>query len=822
MLNDLRYGFRSLLKSPVYTLVAVATLGLAIAADCVVFSVADAVLFRPLPYKDPDRLANVFSGTKGHGATWAPELKEFLEWKRRNNVFEDLALTDSSVVTLKIGDYPEPATALTATANLFDVLGVKPAMGRTFLPEEAYAGRAEQVVVLGYDFWKNRFHGDPAILGKQIGVGDGPKRTIVGVLPSGVKFTYPNGYAVWLPMAIDRAPSRVLFELGARLVTARLRPGVTPAQAEAGLRAVLDDLARESPLPLPKSYQPDARVISVRGWTTRQVRSILFTLLGAVTFVLLIGCANVANLSLARMADRERETTMRAALGASRWRLVREFLTESLLVALAAGAFGLLLSSWGMAAVRSVLPPELPRGDELRLDGNVALFALAASLATTVAFGLLPALRCSKINLLEGLSGSSTGLGGRRNRGVRASLIVVETALALVLTGGAGLMMNSFIRLMRVDLGFNPTNVLAVQVETAGDRAFRAMMDKPATTKAQIEERMGLWSQASREARQTNERMLDSIRSLPGVQQAGLVFPAPLLGGESGAMIMGPEATSPIKVRYKDVAGDYFAAMQIPVVGGRGCADEDADQPERRMVLNQSLARLLFPNGGAVGRRIPGRWQIMGVVADARNQLLFAPEPEAFACAQYAGFGPGRLGQGRYVVRHTEAAKASLNGLIRQKANEIDPEARVAIDSFETAVAQQGAQTRFLALLFAGAGGLGLLLSASGVFAVTAYGVNRRTREIGVRMALGATPKDVLRTTVREGIAMAAAGTVIGTAATLAMGNVLRTVLFEVRPADPLTMGAVVLVLAVTTLAASYIPARRALSLDPAVALRHE
>jgi putative ABC transport system permease protein len=815
MLNDLRYGLRSLLKSPVYMLVAVATLALAIAADCVVFSVADAVLFRPLPYKDPDRLVHVFSGYRGHGATWAPSLKAFLEWKRRNSVFEDLALTSPLVVTVKIGEYPEPASALTATANLFDVLGVKPAIGRTFSPEEAYAGRADQVVMLSNDFWQSRFHGDSSILGKQMGVGDGPKRTIIGVLPAGFKFTYPKGYSIWLPMAIDRAPLHWLFdEVNNSLVTARLKPGITPAQAEAGMRAVLDELAREAPA---KDGESEARVVSIRGWTTRQVRSILFTLLGSVTFVLLIGCANVANLALARMTDRGRETTMRAALGAARWRLVREFLAESLLVALAAGALGLLLSSWGMGALRSVLPPELPRGDELRLDGHVEWFALAVSLATTVAFGLLPALRYSKVNLMEGLTGSSTGTGGRRSRGVRASLIVVETTLALVLMGGAGLMMNSFIRLMSVDLGFNPRNVLAVQVETAQARAFRASASKPVLTKQDSEDRREKWGAASRQAHQANERILDAIHAVPGVRQAGLVSPAPLLGGELGAMIMGPGASSPIHTREKLVAGDYFSAMQIAVVAGRACMTEDGQQPERRMVLNQSLARLFFPNGGAVGQHLPGDWRIVGVVADARNKLLFAPEPEAYSCS-YSDLGP----TGHFVVRYTEAEKANLNGLIRQKVLEIDPEARITIDSFEAAVAQQGAQIRFLALLFAGAGGLGLLLSASGVFAVTAYGVNCRTREIGVRMALGATPKDVLRTIVREGVAMAAAGTVIGTAATLTMGNVLRNVLFEVRPADPVTLGAAVVVLAVTTLAASYIPARRALSLDPAVALRHE
>lgn len=348
MLSELRYGLRSLSKSPVFTLAAVATLALAIAADCVVFSVADAVLFRPLPYREPDRLYNVFCGWRGRPATTGPSVADFLDWKRRNNVFEDMALTIQTNVSLKLGEYPESDTAILATTNLFDVLGVKTVLGRTFSPEEGFTGRAEQVVMLGYDFWQNRFHGDPNILGKQLGLNDGPKRTVVGVLPAGFRFTYPKGVPIWIPLASDRGGTR---DMTGNLATARLKPGVTPSQAEAGMRAVLAELAHE--YPQTNRDRLEIQVISVSGWVTRQVRAILFTLLGAVTFVLLIGCTNVANLLLARLTDRERETTLRAALGAGRWRLVREFLAESLLIALAAGAFGLLLSGWGLDALRN-------------------------------------------------------------------------------------------------------------------------------------------------------------------------------------------------------------------------------------------------------------------------------------------------------------------------------------------------------------------------------------------------------------------------------------------------------------------------------------
>jgi len=815
--NDLWYAMRALRKSPGFALAAILTLAVAIAADCVVFSVADAVLFRPLPYKDPDRLVNVFWGWQGHPpATYGPPIAHFLDWKRRNSVFEDMALTSQSAVSLKIGEYPESATAIAATTSLFDVLGVKPALGRTFSPEESYTGRAEQVVMLSYDFWQNRFHGDPNVLGKQLSLDDGPRREIVGVLPAGFKFTYPKGVPIWTPLATDRATSGMseFEERSANLVTARLKPGTTPAQAEAGMRAVLTDLAREYPI---ERGCTGAQVVSIRGWTTRQVRSLLFTLLGAVTFVLLIGCANVANLSLARMSDRARETTVRAALGAARWRLVREFLAESLLVALAAGALGLLFSGWGVDALRNLLPPGLPRGDEVRLDGRVAWFALAVSMATTVAFGLLPALKCSKINLVEGLTGSAAGLGGRRGRGVQASLVVAETALALVLAAGAGLMMNSFVRLLRVDLGFNPKNVLAVQAVTAQWRSFKANVAERPSSKEGLKSRETRTGELARIVLGENERILDTVRAIPGVRQACLATPAPLLGGQIDALILGPTpGASAIHVLATDVTGDCFGAMQIPVLAGRGFTAEEMGRREQVVVLNQSLARLLFPDGGAVGRYLPYGKRIVGVVADVRSRLLFPPEPE-----YYEPSWP-RFAQSHFIVRYAESGKANLDGLIRQKLSEIDPAATVAIDSYEEVVAQQGAQTRFLALLFAGAGALGLLLAASGVFGVTAYGVNRRTRELGVRIAIGAAPGDVLRMIVREAIVMAGAGAVIGTAAVFALGSVLRNLLFEVRPADPLTLAAVIGTLAAVSVAASYVPARRVLRIDPAAALRHE
>jgi putative ABC transport system permease protein len=706
-----------------------------------------------------------------------------------------MALTGQWGVSLKIGQYPEAADATAATTNVFDVLGVKPVLGRTFSPEEGYSGRAEQVVMLSYDFWQSRFNGDPNILGKQLDFMYGPRRTVVGVLPAGFKLTYPKGVPLWVPLPIDQAGARTG---SSGLVVARLKPGVNAAQARAGMRTVLAELARE--YPETNRDRLEVQVISIRGWTTRQVQSILITLLGAVTFVLLIGCANVANLVLARLSGRERETTVRAALGASRWRLVREFFAESLLLALVAGAFGLLLSSWGLDLLRSLLPPELPRGDEVRLDARVAWFALAVSLATTVAFGLLPALRASKINLLEGLAGSSMRMGGRRDRGVRASLVVAETALALVLTG---LMMNSFIRLMHVDLGFNPKNMLSVS----------PLLDR---RKYPTEDARAL----------VYERMLEGVRAVPGVRQAAGAFTAPLLSGAApidvkpapASIFVGSQGIETMRFGVKEVTGEYFGTMQIPLLAGRVFTTQDTKKSMPVAMVNQSLARLLFPNGGALGGQVvPSSLRVVGVVADVRNWLLFAPEPEMYVpMSQAYPFGE------QIVVRYDEAGLANLNGQIRQRLSEIDPDAQVGIRSFEEAIAQQGAQTRFLTALIVGAGLLGLLLSASGVFGVTAYGVNRRTRELGVRMAIGAAPGDVLRMIVREAVVMAAVGAAIGTAATLALGSVLRNVLFEVRPADPLTLAGVVLVLGIVTVVASYIPARRALGIDPAVALRHD
>ncbi|MGD0497139.1 MAG: ABC transporter permease [Bryobacteraceae bacterium] len=785
--QDLRYALRALWKSPGFTIAAIATLAVAIAADCVVFSVADAVLFRPLPYKEPDRLYNVFCGWRGHPATFGPSLADFLDWRRRNSVFEDMALTGGSLVPVGIGEYPELIDATATTTNLFDLLGVEPVLGRTFLPEEGYSGRAEQVAILGYDFWRKRFNGDPNILGKQLDFRPGPKPTVIGVLPANFKFTYPKAVSIWLPLAVDQASGRNNSGYAA---IGRLKPGVTPSQARDGMRAVLAGLARE--YPQTNRDRLEVQLISVRGWTTRQVRSIIITLLGAVTFVLLIGCTNVANLMLARLTDRDRETIVRAALGATRWRLVRGFLVESLVVALAAGAFGLLLSDWGLNLLRSLLPPELPRGDEVRLDSSVAWFALTMSLGTTIAFGLLPALRCSQVHLLEGLTGSSASMGARRGRGVRISLVVAETALALVLTGGAGLMMNSFIRLMHVDLGFNPKNLLSVSGwlgrRVAHDEEHRA------------------W-----------DRMVEAIRAIPGVRQAAIAFPAPLVGGEMTIGVRLAPKSPPTQVRGKVVTGEYFATMQIPLLAGRVFTSQDTEKSAPVAIVSQSLARLLFPDGGALDRNVfPMDQRIVGVVADARNKLLFPPEPEIYMPVSQTDM----LHQ--IIVRYDEVGKAGLNGRIRLRLNEIAPDAQMSIRSFEEAIAQQGAQTRFLTALIVGAGLLGLLLSASGVFGVTAYSVNRRTRELGLRMALGAAPRDVLRMIVREAILMASAGAVIGTAAIFALRSVIRNLLFEVPPGDPITLIAAVAVLGAASTAAGYIPAHRVLNIDPAVALRYE
>jgi putative ABC transport system permease protein len=792
MLQDLRRGFRSLRKSPAFTIAAIAMLAVAIAADCVVFSVADAVLFRPLPYKDPDRLQLVFCGQKGKAATWGPSVADFLDWKDRNHVFEDIALTGGTGGTIKIGDYPESWQGLYATTNLFDLLGVTPLLGRTFRPEEAISGRESDVAMVGYDFWQGRLRGDPGVLGRSFETSGGHKVTVIGVLPPGFRFDYSRKAQLWYPMATPRGGDRSASPMQA---IARLKPGVTPAQAQAAMRGVLADIARD--YPASNRDRLEVNLVSIRGWVTRQVRPIMFTLLGAVTFVLLIGCANVANLMLARLTDRERETTLRAALGAARWRLAREFLTESLLVALAAGGLGLLLSSWGLEALRSQLPPQLPRGNEVRLDAAVVWFALAASLFTTLAFGLLPALKFSNVHLIEELASASATLGGRRGKGMRSWLIAAETALALVLTGGAGLMMNSFIRLMHVDLGFNPRHAMVVHIvpDTPGTHGLLRSFDPE----------------------------MEAIRAVPGVRQAAATDLPPLLGGDCATYVRPAPDAAPLRVRCKTVAGDFFGTVQTPLLAGRVFTPQDSPESERVVMINQALARLLYPGGGALGRQAfgmgPSWGRVVGVVADARDRLLFAAEPTLYiAGAQKKGF-PGLRS---VVVRYDDAGREGLIAEIRRRIEKLDPGATLTFRSFEDAISEQGAQVRFLTLLMTGAGALGLLLSAGGIFGVTAYAVNRRTRELGVRMALGAAPGDVLRMIAREGVVSAAAGAAIGTVAVFALRSVLRNLLFEVSPGDPLTLAAVVFVLAAVSATAGYIPARRALSIDPAVALRYE
>jgi putative ABC transport system permease protein len=703
-----------------------------------------------------------------------------------------MAMTVNGRSLLRLGDYPEFVEVTSATTNLFKLLGVQPVLGRVFSPEESYPGRAGEVAMLGYDYWRERFHGDPSVLGRLLDLG-GHRVAVVGVLQPGFKFTYPKPVQVWQPLPENRAVPR---GFGGGLVTARLKPGVTPAQAEAGMRAVIAGLAHE--YPASNRELAEVRVISILGWTTGRIKSTLLMLIGAAGFLLLIGCSNVANMFLARLIDRERETSLRAALGASRWRIVKELLAESLLISLAAGVFGLLLCWLGVDLLRNLLPPELPRGDEVRLDMNVAAFALGLSAATALVFGLVPALKCSKVNLIEGLAGSPSSTNTGRGKGFRATLVAAETALSLVLLSGAGLMMYSVVQLIHVDLGIDPKDVLAANVSL--DPYESPTLDS---------------------RRALLEDMLDAVRGVRGVRQVGAVDVPPLLGG--GEAIIGLRlrpGLPPATIRSKFVAGDYFGAMRIPLLEGRVFTQMDRDRTEQVTVVNKSLARLIVPDARAVGRHLysgNNAIRIVGVVADGRNRLLFSPEPEVYLPVGQAPLVPHVI-----VVRYNVMERARVNGAVRGALLKLAPQRIVSINSFEESVAQQGAQLRFLTMLIGAAGLLGLLLGASGLFGVTAYAVRRRRRELGIRLALGAAPNEVLQMILRESAGMAAVGVVLGIPIVLALRSVLRSLLFEVSPSDPLTLAAVIAVLGGAGVAASWIPARKVLSIDPAVALRHE
>ncbi len=797
MLNDLRYALRMFRKNPGFTAVAVVTLALGIGANTAIFSVVNGVLLQPLPFPQPDRIMALWQNDLADGVVKnTVSMPNFLDWRDQNGVFEAMALYTLGAVTVAGPSAPVRLRTATVSEGFFDVMGVAPALGRAFRPADHRQGAAP-AIILSRAAWQASFGSDPSIVGRQVRL-DGQSATVVGVMPAG--FTFPRRVDAWRAVVIDRAnmPGRGMVYLQ---VVGRLEPGVTLARARAEMSAIATRLEREYPVANPGV---GITVLPLREDQVGDVRPALLVLAGAVGFVLLIACANIANLLLARGVARQREITLRGALGAARGRVARQLLVENLLLAALGGAAGLFVGLWAFEALRALLPPNLPRVDEIRLDGLVLAGTFASALVAGLVFGLVPALRASRVDLADALRERAATGGGRR---LRNGLVVAEVALAMTLLVGAGLLVTSFARLQTVDPGFDADHVLV------------SSLALPA----------GLYAEPARQVAYF-DRLVADVSAVPGVEAAGVTTTIPLQGSEldlSFAIEGRPEPTpdDTPDAEFDAVTPGYFGAVRMRVVAGRGFRASDDAQAPPVVIVSQALADRYFPNESPVGRRIrvelgdnPPFREIVGVVNDIRHAELGTPPlPTMYVPTAQAPFHFGQL------VARTAGDPAALAGAVRSAIRLADPAlAQGTVRPFQDVVSASVAQPRFRSLLVGGFAFLALALAMIGLAGVLSYSVSLRTHEIGVRMALGARPGAILRLIVGEGVGLAAAGVLVGLAGAVALSSTVRSLLFGVSAVDPGLYTALAIALAAVAALASYVPARRAARLDPMQALRAE
>jgi predicted permease len=801
LLQDLRYGIRVLLKSPGVSLMAILALALGIGANTAIFSVVNAVLLRALPYKNPDRILMVWVNNRRAGVDQDyHSYPNYEDYNNQNHVFEQIAafIDTSSNIT---GDgEPERVIGAATTINFFPVMGMEPAMGRMFLPEEWEEGH-NQVAVLSHGLWQRRFGSDPQIVGKTISI-NGKVRTIVGVMPPAFRFPAKET-EVWVPLPLrpDLKGSRTSFWLKA---VGRLKPGVTLDEARSEMEVISNRLVEQ----YPSNAGYGVNLVPLYEQFTGNIRSAILVLFGAVAFVLLIACANVANLLLARGAARGKEIAIRAALGAGRTRLIRQFLTESVLLAFFGGLGGLLIAFWGIKVLVALGPRDIPQLDQITIDGKVLGFTLAVSLLTGLIFGLVPALQASRPDLNETLKeGGRSSAGGFGVDRVRRVLIVSEIALSLVLLIGAGLLIKSFIRLQDVNLGFNPDHLLTMNLQLAGSN----------------------YKEDSRVS-SFYKQLIQRVEALPGVQSAAAVSDVFLnkVTNSSTFSIEGrpnPPTAERVEITIDTATPDYFRLMGIPLVRGREFDEHDTgDIPV--VIINETMAKRFWPNEDPVGKRIvygdpdsDTKWiTVVGVVGDMRRTGV----DTEVRCETFVPHNQWPLRSMVLVVR-TASDPLSLAGLVRQEVLAIDKDQPVYnIKTVDQLLSERVSQRRFNMLLLGIFATIALLLAGVGIYGVMSFIVTQRTREIGIRMALGAQKGDVIRLVVGQGIITALAGVLIGLAAAFALTRLMSSLLFGVSTTDPVIFVIISLLLTAVAGVACYIPALRATRVDPMVALRYE
>jgi putative ABC transport system permease protein len=801
MIQDLRFGLRMLLKNPGFTLIAVFTLALGIGANTAIFSVVNAVLLRPLPFAEPERVMWLWD-TQPQLPTAPASLPDFLDWKDQNRSFEYLAAFQSGSMFLDAGDGTVDTPAGLVIPEMFPLFRVSPILGRTFTAEEILPGRT-RVVVLSYALWQNRFGSDPNVIGRTTQLSGAP-HTIIGVMPEG--FSFPNNAEFWRPLAID--PKQLDRGPHYLRVVGRLKSGVTQAQAQAEMSALSARLAQQYP---EKIAGHGVKLEPLRDVIVGDIGTPLYILLGAVGFVLLIACANVANLLLARVGVRQKEIAVRAALGATRLRIVRQLLTESILLAVGGGAAGLLSAIWGVHWLVSFGPDTIPRMREIAVDPRMAAFTLLISVATGVLFGLAPALQASRPGLADALKESARASAGVHRNRLRSALVISEVALSLVLLIGAGLMIRSFAILSQVDPGFNAARVL-----TMGVTLLRSKYPE--------DERVA----------QFFSQLLEQAATTPGVASAAAVSGLPLAGDNTSDYFT-VEGRPPIArearplTEYRIVTPRYFESMGIPLLAGRDFAATDTKQAPNVVIINQAFAERHFAGENPIGQRISLQGQerdplqIIGVVGNVRHFGLDAPPvPEAFVPFLQDPLSK-TYQRSLTIVARTESNPAAVAGSLRTALTALDKSLPVyALKPMTEYLRDSLMRRRFNLILLSVFGGVALVLAAVGIYGVISYGVTQRTHEIGIRLALGAQTRDVLTLVVRQGTMLALGGVALGLLAALALTRLMKTLLFGVSVTDPLTFAAIALLLISVAFLACWLPARRATKVDPMTALRHE
>lgn len=827
--QDVKYGARILLRSPGFTLVAVLTLALGIGANTAIFSVVHAVLLRELPFPDSDRILFAYSSNPAQGEPiWGTSPPDYYAMRVENRSFTSMAAFYSRAYNLTGTEEPERLRTSITTSEYFSVLGIQPHLGRSFTLDDEKWG-SHRVAILSDALWHRHFAADPGVVGRSLRL-NGEAYQVVGVMPREFTGLFTNDVELWVPMSFAAGDNLNTHNNYFLSMLGRLKPGVSPEQARSDLASIAARIARQ----FPENKDITAAARPLREQMVGDIRPALLVLQGAVGLVLLIACANLANLLLARSTGRRREIAVRAALGASRLRLLGQFFTEGSLLSLLGGSLGLLLAAWSLEAVQLLGPRTLPRAGEVHLDSSVLFFALAVSSFTGVLFGILPVLQSSAFNLHDTLKEGGRSGDTRRRHRVRASLVIAQVALSVVLLIGAGLMVKSLGRLLSVNPGFHAAGVLTMQISLPRSKYIDADLERIFSRRA------------SERAAGFVRDVVEGVRLLPSVKAAGFTSAMPLGGDNWGKSVTLYDRPLPTNVRdlppfeYRVVSGDFFRALGVPILKGRAFDDRDVLGSQDVAIVSEEFARRHWGNSDALGKVIsvnppaqlvpagtlppgyrgPEKFTVVGVAADVRYAGLHQPEGPVV----YVPYAQGSEGAtALFLLVRTDADPLSLANAVRERIWQVDkdqPVTRVA--ALEEMVTASVARPRLQAGLLALFAALATVLAGLGIYGVMSYLVAQRTHEIGVRMALGAQSRSVFRLIVGHGLWLAVGGVAAGLVASLALTRVLHTFLFQVSPTDPWTYAGVAALLATVGLAACYVPARRAMRVEPIAALRYE